>query len=390
MLVFLIKFNVTIALGYLLYRAIFQHGTTLQAKRYYFIALILFAAAMPLLPGLSMEPSDAGFYSVLNTFTTINSINTNQVMDRIDGIAPISVIYILGVVFMCISVIIKFIQLVILIIKSKIVNAQQYKLVTHDTIKTPASFFNLIFMPSTLNDKAYTLILDHEKLHAREWHSLDVLLLELMKVLCWFNPFIYLILRELRFVHECIADKAAGQSEKTIYQELLVQFHLSTSINNLTNHFNNSSNLKRRIIMFNATFSNNANIKKVALIWPFFLLMGVLQTIAQTTSPVAQQTEIDKMPEFKGGQTALISFLVENIVYPYAARTAGVEGTAFVEFIVGKNGKVKSATIKKSASAVLDAEALRVVNAMPKWIPGEQDGKKVDVIYMLPIKFSLN
>ncbi len=390
MMIFLIKFNLTLAIGFLLYKTIFQHGTTLTAKRYFLMTLILFAAATPLLSGLISSPEIVGYTSMLNTLTTINASSEANAINYFERFSPITIIYLLGVLIMILFALFKLIQLAILIAKSKITDEQEYKLVTHTSIQTPASFFNLIFMPLDLNANARELILCHEKLHAREWHSLDVLILELVKVLCWFNPFIYLIQRELRFVHECIADREAGQSEKVMYQELLVQFHLSASINNLTNHFNNSSNLKRRIIMFNATFTTNANFKKLVLVLPFFILIGILQSTAQSsTEPkVFQYTE--RMPEFPGGKTELFAYLVENIKYPDAAKAGGIEGTAYVEFIVTKRGKIESATIKKGASPDLDKEALRVVNAMPKWIPGEQGGKKVAVAYLLPIKFALN
>ena len=85
-----------------------------------------------------------------------------------------------------------------------------------------------------------------------------------------------------------------------------------------------------------------------------------------------------------------MSYLASNIVYPEAAKTANIQGTSIIEFTVAKNGKVKDVHVKKSANPELDAEAVRVVSSMPNWIPGEKEGKKTDVVQILPIRFALN
>jgi protein TonB len=103
----------------------------------------------------------------------------------------------------------------------------------------------------------------------------------------------------------------------------------------------------------------------------------------------AGDPEVDKQPEFKGGMEALFSYMMEEVKYPKEAANAGVEGKVFVEFTVTKEGKIKDAKVAKGAEESLDKEALRVVNAMPDWTPGEKDGKKVDVKMTLPIAFKL-
>lgn len=389
-MIFLLKFNLGFVFAYLLYLVVFKNQTTLNAKRAYLVSILLYAAATPFLFALPINTGVSGYGELLNTFSITASAQTIDALPIALGWSPLLIIYLIGVVIASLLLVNKLVQLALLIRRSVIVKEQSFRLATHASIKTPASFFNVIFMPSHVNNNAHALILEHEKLHVREWHTLDVLLYEIVKVICWFNPFIYLALRELRFVHECIADKVAGEPHKVYYQELLVQFHLSPTINNLTNHFNNSSNLKRRIIMFNTSFSKNANIKKLVFVLPFFILFGILQSTAQSSSAPNSTEDLEKMPEFPGGQNALVAYLGDNIKYPEAEKTAGIEGTVYVEFFVAKNGKVQSAAIVKSAATGLDREALRVINTMPKWIPGEKNGKKVEVSVLLPIKFALN
>lgn len=95
------------------------------------------------------------------------------------------------------------------------------------------------------------------------------------------------------------------------------------------------------------------------------------------------------MPEFIGGDGKLYEYLSETTKYPELAKTAGIQGKVFVQFIVDKNGKVKNVKILHGINSLLDNEALRVVAAMPDWKPGKQHGKPVPVIYNLPISFKL-
>ncbi|WP_430406727.1 TonB family protein [Fluviicola sp.] len=107
------------------------------------------------------------------------------------------------------------------------------------------------------------------------------------------------------------------------------------------------------------------------------------------TKSVSQEAEVDKMPEYPGGSEGLTKYLVNNIRYPEAAATAKTTGKVFVSFIVTKDGKVSKAAIKRGVSKELDNEALRVISAMPNWIPGEKEGKKIDAEMVLPVSFKL-
>ena len=97
----------------------------------------------------------------------------------------------------------------------------------------------------------------------------------------------------------------------------------------------------------------------------------------------------ETMPYFPGGQVLMLKYLADNIKYPASAVKAKKQGRVIVTFIVQKDGSVTHAKIAKSIDPELDAEALRVVKGMPKWTPGTQNGKPVNVKYSVPVKFSL-
>jgi len=98
---------------------------------------------------------------------------------------------------------------------------------------------------------------------------------------------------------------------------------------------------------------------------------------------------VEQMPTFKGGDAALMKYLSENIKYPETAEKAGEQGRVVVNFIVEKDGAVSNVKVVRSVTPTLDAEAVRVIKAMPKWVPGKQDGKFVRVKYNVPVSFRL-
>ena len=98
---------------------------------------------------------------------------------------------------------------------------------------------------------------------------------------------------------------------------------------------------------------------------------------------------VEKMPEFEGGVANMLEYLRKNIKYPVEAIKNGAQGRVIVQFVVNKDGSIVDANVVKSVSPELDAEALRVVQSMPKWIPGEQRGEKVRVQFTLPVQFKL-
>ncbi|MBR3897289.1 MAG: energy transducer TonB [Bacteroidaceae bacterium] len=113
------------------------------------------------------------------------------------------------------------------------------------------------------------------------------------------------------------------------------------------------------------------------------------EEVSASTSDDEVFQVVENMPEFPGGTAELMKFLAMNIKYPVEAQKENVQGRVVVQFVVSKTGKIIDPTIARSVSPELDAEAIRVVNAMPLWTPGEQKGEPVNVKFTLPILFRL-
>jgi len=124
-----------------------------------------------------------------------------------------------------------------------------------------------------------------------------------------------------------------------------------------------------------------------------FGLMESSESIADKTKSEKIQgkvyDKVEQMPEFPGGQTELVNFLMSTVKYPEESMKNGIQGKVFVSFVVSKKGSVLNTKIERGVDPLLDAEALRVVNSMPKWTPGMEKGKKVAVQFTLPISFRL-
>ncbi|HET6557717.1 MAG TPA: TonB family protein [Prolixibacteraceae bacterium] len=100
-------------------------------------------------------------------------------------------------------------------------------------------------------------------------------------------------------------------------------------------------------------------------------------------------TSVDESPQFRGGPMALRNYITSHLTYPAKAQQSGIQGKVFVSFVVNKDGKVSDAHVVQGVHPLLDEEALRVVNDMPKWKPGKMDEKPVRVAYTMPIGFNL-
>ena len=128
---------------------------------------------------------------------------------------------------------------------------------------------------------------------------------------------------------------------------------------------------------------------KVALMM-LVLLFSFMTSTAQTKKKNMVYDVVEVMPQFPGGQIAMLKYSMENIKYPEQAMKEGIQGRVAVRFIVEKDGRVSNVRLLRSVQPSLDKEAIRVVKSMPKWTPGKHNGKPVRVRFNVPVMFKLN
>ena len=128
---------------------------------------------------------------------------------------------------------------------------------------------------------------------------------------------------------------------------------------------------------------------KVALTM-LVLLFSFMTSTAQTKKNDMVFDVVEVMPQFPGGQIAMLKYIMENIKYPEQAMKEGIQGRVAVRFIVEKDGSISDVKPILSVHPLLNKEAVRVVESMPKWTPGKQNGKPVRVRFNVPVMFKLN
>ena len=286
-------------------------------------------------------------------------------------------------------------------------------IVLTDCATSPFCLFHYIVMSRDDYANNRSFILTHEQEHIRLGHCIDLIILQVATIIQWVNPFVWLIGKNLKAIHEFEVDEAVLNKgiDATQYQKFLVIKAVGNRLQPFANNLNKES-LKRRIIMMNQKKSNRWMMLKALFIIPVATLAVSVfangtdvSNMAKETTPTAaalsttnMQTQksdkkifrvVEEMPKFKGGDAKLMELLMMNMKYPESAIKAKQQGRAIVGFVVRKDGTVSDVYIEKSTGYdVLDNEAMRVVKSMPAWEPGKQKGKPVNVKYFVPITFS--
>jgi len=287
------------------------------------------------------------------------------------------------------------------------------------------SFFKWIFIyPQLYSRQSLKEVLIHEATHVSQCHSFDVMLGEIISMICWINPFAWLLKKEISINHEHIADQEvmrAGFDKKEYQYHMIGMEHSPKAAANLYNYFSVLP-LKRRITMLNRKRTNHARRIKYLTFIPLAAGLLIINNIDSMARIVNEQfsthelaianpepeiiknnmtdvdsypqdnkvyTQVDKAPEFTGGNSGLMKFIKENLKYPVTAFEKGLEGRVVVYFIVEKNGSLSDIKVTRSVDTDLDKEAIRVVNAMPKWTPGIKDGNPVRTPVTVPVVFTI-
>jgi TonB family protein len=278
--------------------------------------------------------------------------------------------------------------------------------VTGNAELSPFSWMHYIVMNRSDYETCDVAILAHERGHIRLRHSWDLLLVDTLTALQWFNPAIWMLRSDLRAIHEYEADGAVlsqGINARQ-YQYLLITKTAGIGGYSLVNGISHST-LKNRISMMTNKTSKSSHLLKLLTLLP---IVGIALALnAETVTDVVYKGDepqkqvpvkkgmpvfdvVEEMPQFPGGASALLEFLSKNIRYPKEAFDANKGGRVIASFVIETDGSISEVKVVKSVEPSLDEEAIRVINAMPNWTPGKQSGKAVRVKYTVPINFRLD
>ena len=417
--IYLLKANVGIALFYAFYKLFCQRDTFFQWRRIALLSFLGMSFVYPLLNIQHWVKEQPSMYELATYYATFMDEGENisapvTATSEIPGILIICYyLYLIGVVVLSIRFLVQLLSILRMRWIGKATTLNGQRIISLPCYVSPFSFYQWIFIHLPMLDKeSQHEILMHEKTHAKQWHSVDVIISEIINIVCWFNPFMWLLKSEIRLNLEYLADNKVVETSidhKQYQYHLLGLTHISKQTG-LYNNFN-VSHLKRRIIMMNKKRTRTAGRIKYALFAPLaaaLLLVSNIEAVARTVEKVMDASEAtntvpqDKPkedqifqicevpPQFPGGVVEWMKFLSANMKYPAEAKEKKQEGRVIVQFIVEKDGSITNAKVVRGVSPLLDQEALRVVGIMPKWNPATQRGQAVRVQYTLPVMFSLN
>ncbi len=268
---YLIKVSAILVLFYLCYKFLLNRETFFESNRSFLLFGLITAFVLPLITiskYIVVEPTNFVFDGALLQSESV------MVDNSIDFTTILAYIYITGTIFFLGRFLLQFGSLVTLLFNSTKQRVASFiYVITKNTI-APFSFFNwIVFNPNQFSEAELEQIITHEKVHAKQLHSIDILLAEFICIILWFNPLAWFYKKDLRQNLEFIADKNAQATTncKKSYQHLL----LKTSVPNyqmaLTNNFYNSS-IKKRIVMLHKNKSRNRNQLKFLLVLPALAL----------------------------------------------------------------------------------------------------------------------
>ncbi len=488
---YLLKVNVAFVLFYAFYRLFFYKDTFFKLRRAILLAFFGLALFYPLLNIQDWVRQQEPIADVIYMYSAMLPEATAKAdaAASVDWygwlLGSLGFIYWGIVAFLCGRFLVQLSSILWLAHTSERVVIHETPVYALRKAAGPFSFFRMVFLhPESHSDKETDEILTHECTHVSQWHSIDVILSEMMCMACWFNPFVWLLKREVRHNLEYLADNTVIQSgyDSKSYQYHLLGLAHHQSVTTLYNSFN-VLHLKNRIIMMNKKRSPGIVRTKYLIFIPLvgiLMLLSNIEAVARLTVRLANEatvssamvtatgilvdetgqpligasvvvkggkertitdrkgtfslevpanailrcsyqgresqevlaadmtnnthlslssksremneqvfTVVEKMPSFPGGDAELLKYIATNIKYPKESQDNGEQGRVICSFIVGRDGSVNNPEVLRGVTPLLNEEAVRVINTMPRWNPGMQRGRAVAVKYTVPITFRL-
>ena len=486
---YLLKVNVAFVLFYAFYRLFFYKDTFFKLRRAILLAFFGLALFYPLLNIQDWVRQQEPIADVIYMYSAMLPEATAKAdaAASVDWygwlLGSLGFIYWGIVAFLCGRFLVQLSSILWLAHTSERVVIHETPVYALRKAAGPFSFFRMVFLhPESHSDKETDEILTHECTHVSQWHSIDVILSEMMCMACWFNPFVWLLKREVRHNLEYLADNTVIQSgyDSKSYQYHLLGLAHHQSVTTLYNSFN-VLHLKNRIMMMNKKRSPGIVRTKYLIFIPLvgiLMLLSNIEAVARLTVRLANEatvsnamvtatgilvdetgqpligasvvvkggkertitdkkgafslevpanailrcsyqgresqevlaadmtnnthlslssksremneqvfTVVEKMPSFPGGDAELLKYIATNIKYPKESQDNGEQGRVICSFIVGRDGSVNNPEVLRGVTPLLNEEAVRVINTMPRWNPGMHRGKAVAVKYTVPITF---
>jgi TonB family protein len=413
----LVNFYLVLFFGF--YTLLLRKETFFQLNRIYLVAAAVLSFAIPLIQVdwlkdlfITQQVQQTIYNTPINTYVYNFTYHITPADDLLTIGEVLGILYIVVAIFLVIKLMWE-----LMILKKEIEKPDP---------SVAYSFFKKISLGT--NTDNYEVIARHEHVHARQWHTIDVLIIESIVIVNWFNPIVYLYMFAIKYIHEFIADNQvlqSGATDKADYAMLLLTQTFDVPSNHLVSNFYNHSLLKQRIIMLQKNKSKRIALAKYGLSAPLFVVMLILSSATVNNSKalkhittkaeevllvpasssvtmVTEDKEIEdaqvgladtikytQQPAFPGGRAALDSYMGRNVRYPAKDRESNTQGKVTLQFAIESDGSVTDITAVSGPSQTLKDAAIAAIKDSPKWIPGYKDGKLVKMSYTYEVNFTL-
>lgn len=383
---YLLQANIYLLVFYGFYKFLLDKETYFSLNRFYLVAAGLLSLSLPFLrwDWLTTQPVSQPIYTGMDQFNQfIGEAAVYETQPAGFNLGNfLALIYVLGVVFFTLRLLYQLLEI--------------RRMLKTTTAGAAFSFFNQSAIDPQLPE--FNTIQHHEEVHSRQCHSMDVIFFEVLGILTWFNPIIYLYKHSLKSIHEYLADEEAARfiGDKERYARLLVSHAFGIPVNHLPNSFFNKSLLKKRIYMLNQQKSTKTALLKYGLFLPLFAMTLVLSSstlrsneqLKDAAAAISLEAPLSLMQELASTTTIqgwddFYRFGRRNLMYPKEALTANKQGDVYIKFSVNEGRVNDLGVVGESLGFGLEEEVMRNILAYKKFqnIPNGD--------YLLPVNFRL-
>ena len=451
--VYILKSSVCLAVFYLFYRLLLSRETFHRFNRVALLSILLLSCLLPLVE-VTVEKQTEVHQTMMTLeqwLMLADMMNTTNVAElqieevTVTWIQVALLVYLAGILLFAFRNGYSLLKLGNLLRSGRKEDLSKYTdggekvtLIVHDHDIAPFSWMKDIVISQKDLDENGREILIHELAHIQNRHSWDLLVADICIFFQWFNPASWLLKQELQNIHEYEADETVIEKgvDAKQYQLLLIKKAVGTRLYSMANSFNHSKLKKRITMMLKEKSSPWARLKYLYVLPVAAIAVTafarpevsdkvekissvkvndlaaivetkVVESAGDTTKPadvkyvpaeVRKQLKgtpifevAEEMPEFPGGgMSAFMDYIKTNMRYPASAKENGTQGRVTVQFVVDEDGSIKDSKVLRSVDKDMDAEALRLINTMPKWKPGRQKGQPVAVKFTVPVMFRLD
>lgn len=414
---FLLESGISIACFAAVYLLVFRHENNFQFNRFYLVGSVFISL---LIPSITIESRLIAAPEVLPTIYLDGPVVNGTVRTPASNMVDLFIVAYATIAGYFLFMVGRKIRNIGEIM-GRCTRHEDYNIMRITRSDDAFSFLDTIYLGDNIPEERRKVILEHEIAHVRQMHSLDILFFEIVSCIFWINPIFRIIKSLAETNHEFLADATVVKNnDPSRYIQILSQVTLAKLNYSMGIHFY-SANAIKRIKMIRQSRPNLVKFKHFS---PAALVLGLVfifscegfdqqleemtanKSDAETANLINNDLRqemaanageggdeifdiVEEQPMPQGGMGAFYKYVGQNMKYPAQARSQGIQGRVFIQFIVDKSGKLTNVTTVKGIGGGCDKEAERVVANAAKWTPGLQKGKAVSVRMIMPITFKL-